>query len=378
MSRTPLALAALAALAAAQGPLPRLNVAPGLTISGISSGADMAAAFAVAFSDVTSGVAVFAGQPFRCAVTRFAGEPLLPCAGGNPSMPGCTPGTAPCAGCPPGASVAYDHCKAPAGAPARVNVSALVAAARAAAAAGAVPPTRGLAPLRAFLFRGTRDETYLDGAVNATAAFFAAFAADAAAQIKFVADVPAGHCTPTVDPAVPAASCGTGAGAPPAMENCGYDGAGAAFAWLYAAGSVAPPPAGGCGAACAAAIAPFDQRLYAPASAWLGATGYALVPPACARGSKCRLHVALHGCGMAATNARMNMSYVRHSGFAAWGLANDIIVLFPQGGDAPLAPTAQLRSECFDGYGATGDDYAYAGGAQMAAVRSAVRAVAGW
>jgi hypothetical protein len=224
---------AVSALGVSAAPLPRLNISS-LTISGISSGADLAAHFSVAFSDVTSGVAIFAGEPWLCATTRFPGEPVFTCAAAEAAIgqpgPGCgglPTGFAPCEGCGTdgNSTVLYDHCKGrgPGTPPQFLDAPTLVGAARAAARADLIAPLAGLSSLRAYLYRGTLDSCYLDGSVNFTAAFFSAFATDPAEQVAFVANVPSGHCTPSVDPWVPRSSCGHGRGAPPAVENCGYE-----------------------------------------------------------------------------------------------------------------------------------------------------------
>merc|ERR1719183_2190345 len=83
-------------------PLPRLNIDPArISISGLSSGADFTVQFQVAFSKTIMGSAVFAGQPYHCAVTRFPTDPLEP---PNPSVPICE-------GCPTNKTLIYDHCK---------------------------------------------------------------------------------------------------------------------------------------------------------------------------------------------------------------------------------------------------------------------------
>jgi hypothetical protein len=65
-------ISAAAPPAAPVPPLPPLNIAPaGITISGISSGADFVVNLHVAHSSVINGVGVFAGQAYHCAVTRF-------------------------------------------------------------------------------------------------------------------------------------------------------------------------------------------------------------------------------------------------------------------------------------------------------------------
>ena len=305
--------------ACGSAPLPRLNIAPGsLTVSGISSGADLASHFAVAFSDVVAGSAIFAGEPWMCAVTRFPGEPTVSCADTGNTGPGCAgvpTGFSPCVGCGgANTTLVYDHCKnrgyAPPTPPQYLDVSVLVEAASVAARADLIAPLAGLSRQRTYLYRGLKDICYLDGSVNFTAAFFAAFASDPSSQVAFVADVPSGHCTPTIDPWVPSSSCGTGKGAPPAVQNCGYDGAGAAFAHMYP-GALAPPASHACEADCAAHVIAFNQTLYQQGTwAALSSIGYAYVPSSgcTASGAPCRLHVALHGCGMSVWSASMNMS----------------------------------------------------------------------
>ena len=385
-----LAVTTTAASAASSALLPRLSIDPAsLTVSGISSGADFAVQLAVAFSDVIHGVGVFAGQPYLCALQRFD-EPLTTCAAqpANARGAGCAGlQPMPCFDCPSGATVAYDHCKQPAAAPGRVDVDLLVARTKAAAFTGAIAPVSHLASSRVYLYRGTLDTVYLDGSVNKTAEFFRAFAP--ASSILFEASIPSQHAFPSADPWLPAATCGRNApGAPPAMANCGYDGAGAVLQHVYQHTLTAPPSLNG--SATDPALSTFNQTSYFSAGAgWegtgLGSTGWVYVPPPCAApGSLCKLHVALHGCGMSANNPAMNTSFVAHTGFNSWAAANRIVVLYPQSGGyrehgvTGSAPSAQIVGECFDGYGQIGLDAAFQGGPQMASVRAMIRAIAGF
>lgn len=192
-----------------------------------------------------------------------------------------------------------------------------------------------------------------DGSVNRTAEFFAALAADPATQVAFEASIPSQHCMPTVDPWLSPASCGVNAPwAPPAMENCGYDGAGAALQHMYS-GSLTPPPQGaGPDPAC---LFSFDQTLYLNGTLFggLATQGFVYVPTACEPPAPCRVHVAMHGCGMGYAFAAMNSSFVLHAGYGPWADANGLVVLFPQGGyfheHGLTAPAAQVGAGCFDG-----------------------------
>ena len=72
----------------------------------------------------------------------------------------------------------------------------------------------------------------------------------------------------------------------------------------------------------------------------------------------------------------MNASFVLHAGFNPWAEANNIVVLYPQGGgfleqnEARDAPTPQLGAGCFDSYGQTSPDFAWRTSPQMASIRA--------
>lgn len=351
-------------------PLPQLNIAGKITISGISSGADMAAQLQVAASDIVFGTGVFAGQPYMCAVQKWPTEPEFTCAQQNPSSvgPGCAgmnnTGPAPCIGCDPNTTITYDHCKK-VNMTQLVNVTTLVQLAQAAAEQGRIPPLSNIQDARVFLYRGTLDTVYNNGAVNKTMDFFAQLVSDPASQLYFEAGIPSDHCMPTIDPWLPTSSCSRSF-APPAMCNCGYDGAGAVLQHFYQ-GQLNQPPNTFYNTS---NIFMFNQTMY-----WMDATvysglasyGYLYVPQPCQDGQTscrwgdsvcvvysdivcvcrllrdpsasrvavllphpssfmyptpvshravpcCRLHVAFHGCGMGAPFPTMNTSFVFHAG----------------------------------------------------------------
>lgn len=362
--------------------LPRLRIDPSLiSVSGISSGADFASQFALAYADILLGVGIWAGQPYHCAVTYFPPEPLFTCASqpNNTKGPGCVgvaeDGIAQCDGCPSGFTVGYDHCKTPAepNGPGWVNVSQLAERVVLYAANGSLASLPAIARLRAYLYRGSRDPVYLDGSVNNTAALFAALGAN----VAFVADVPSGHCIPTVDPWVPPSTCGsvTIAG----LQNCGYDGAGALLRHVYGGGL---KPAAGLSPILSQLYA-FNQTQYFP-QRWpaLATTGYAYVPTACMSGTAlCSLHVLIHGCGQCALWPGVNVSMALHAGYAPYADANNMVLLFPQSGGYlernGSAPSAQLGGCCWDGYGQVGADFDLRSGPQMTTVRAIIAAVAG-
>lgn len=333
---------------------PPLNIVGDATISGISSGADTAVQFHLGNSDLVNGSAIFAGQAFGCAVMKMDGEAEFSCAAqpAGAKGPGCVGvpwGPAPCIGCAANMTVAYDHCKTAAGA-ALTQVSKLVAYARALEASGAIPPLANLANDPVYLYRGTLDTTYEAGSVNQTLAVFSALGVT---DTSFEASIPSGHCWATADPAIDPSTCGGKGAGPPAMENCGYDGAGAALQHLYRGALVAPTSLA---AFDPASLLPFAQADYMGSAPWTGQgrTGYLYAPAACRALAPCRLHIALHGCGMSASNKMMGLNFTLHTGLNAWAEVNNFTILYPQQGGYidfnVTAPSAQLGGQCFDGY----------------------------
>lgn len=374
-------LFALAAAAPAQpaAPLPRLPIdATGISISGLSSGADFTAQFQVAFSSLLAGSGVFAGQPWRCAITRFPDDEQVPACGSQHDD--CTtrypaPSVPICDGCDPGRTLHYDHCKNHVG---WVRPPQLAGLARDAASAGTIDDVSHLKKSRVYLYRGTKDATYDEGSVANVGEVLMALGTPAS-NILLQNTTPSAHSWPTDDWGT---ACGKGV-----IEDCHYDGPGACLTHIYEGSS--PPlvrPASPRGWA-NASLREFDQRPFwsddnngtasynatTPRATGLAPAGFVYVPAACAaQGAKaCRLHLSLHGCGV-------NGYYddeVHHLGFQAWGEANGIVILFPR--MQPHGYAKETQSGCWDAYAQSGADYAAKSGVQMAAVRAMIAAVAG-
>ena len=275
-----------------------------MSVSGISSGADMAAQLLVAYSSVFAGGGIFAGQPWHCAVQRFREDTLLPLAR-SPSVPFCD-------GCEVGETLAYDHCKtAPIDEAVGRNVSQLVARARAEAANGTIDPIEQLRSRRVLLYRGLEDATYHKGSVQGTANFFGNFTP----HTTFVTHVHSGHLLPAIEPYL----CFWQEWAGP--DNCTYDGAGAALRWIHGEDALA----GGRDddtERLARALRSFDQRPFFPnwdpkleslpvdADPLLDDYGLVYIPTMCVGGRRhgdgedgagdfpCAVHMFLHGCGV--------------------------------------------------------------------------------
>ena len=391
---------------------PVLNIDPnGISCGGISSGADFSVQFATAFSKHIMGVAVFAGQPFHCAATRFPLDGIFPC---NETKPG---GHAPVgpAGCqedpfplhtmppsPPGEGLLWDHCK---GCtlqsrlqllkhPDLVDVSTLTAYARSLSASqgGLLDDVSHLSRTRSFVYRGTKDACYTDTVMRQTSEFFADFAADPTTQVRFVDDVPSLHCIPTLTTGTP---CGTELHGPEAyaphamhgLEACGFDGPGEAMKHIYGGnggpGLVPPPNASAIDPARIVRFgqAPYGMRNASSKDMAFADAGYMYVPERCEKtsdgdGKPCKLHIFFHGCGSAYNSGAsggqdygFKDTFIAHGGWSAWGEANDIVVVYPQK-DA-------TKETCWDGYGWGGEEWATKRGGQMAAVWRLVDHIAG-
>jgi len=378
-----LKLVAAAALCASQ-PLPTdLSIDPnGISISGLSSGADFVVQLQVAHSALIKGVGIFAGQPYHCAVTRFVADELVPQCSNSPKKP-CTartpsPSVPICDGCPEGQTLTYDHCKTK---PDWVNVSVLLDYARHQADAGEIDGLGNLSSTPVYVYRGTKDACYLQGSLAKVQAFFVALNSN----VQFNKTTPSAHSWPTADWGTP---CGHGA-----IENCGYDGPGAALQHIYG-GSDSQGHGGTLHSPIASvnsSLSEFDQHPFfsqdnngtntynetTPHSTGFAPFGFVYVPEACKSGSKqCKLHFSLHGCGVVGgpTGDGYYDDEVHHLGFQRWGEANGIVIVYPKlqshGG------TVQTQTGCWDGYAQSGSDYALQSGAQISAIRSMIKVLA--
>lgn len=299
--------------------LPALRLDPGATtVSGLSSGAFMAVQVHVAFSDAIAGAGIVAGGPFFCAQGSVL-EAISTCMNADGDGP---------------------------------DVAPLLEAARGFAGEGLIAPLSGLAGDRVYLFSGTQDDTVTQPAVASAARFYGQ-AGVAAADIRHVTDVPAGHAF-----LVPGGPVPCGETEPPFISDCGVEQAGDILTWLY--GSLAPAvdPV-------RAHLAAFDQGLFLtdPPRQEMHPKGFVYVPGACAAGAECRLHIAFHGCRQGA--GTLGDRYAWTTGYNGWAEANGIVVLYPQ---AQASITGGNPNGCWDWWGYDSDHYATRQGPQMVAV----------
>eukprot|EP00040_Diaphanoeca_grandis_P012459 m.63123 g.63123 ORF g.63123 m.63123 type:complete len:378 (+) comp23243_c0_seq1:36-1169(+) len=322
----------------------------GVSVSGISSGADLAVQLQVAYSSVFVGAGVFAGQAYHCAVHRFPLDTLDPKA--NPSVPYCD-------GCPPNTTLTYDHCKKhPEW---TTNVSGLVDYARSAANAGKIDSLETLKQRRVFLYRGKSDQVYLKGSVQSTTNFFLEVGVPKN-SVFFETHIDSPHLVPGIDPYL----CWWEEW--PGKDNCTFDGAGAALKWIYGADAFQ----GGRDNNTQKLIKkmkPFNQTKYFPTDGrdpLLDNQGSIFIPTSCTAAAleasgadACKLHLFLHGCGVSFSFT----VFSQYTGFNEWAERNRLIVLYPK--MATRGDTSQEHSGCWDGYGQTGHDYDLKTSSQM-------------
>jgi len=309
--------------------------------AGCSNTADFAHQFHVAFSSVVTGSCVFSGQPYRCAVTRFDDDYMVPK----------TPSTAAgihCPDCDSNGTLIYDHCK---NHPEWVDVNVLAAYAE--TAANVDDPRVHLAHARAFVFGPTHDRCYQPPAMANVAAFYWKYASRST-QVKLVDDQPFPHTLPTnstpyFNTSQPAGYDGPGRclqhvffhkqvmqAAAPRMDGAKY--------WRRINATAFVPPA-----SVAAGMRP---------SAWL------FVPPQCDKGT-CKLVILPGGCDA----FKDDLPGGPDDDFARYGLSNGIVILKPcQGGpiDTKRFPyNHENRRGMVDVYGQLEADYATQTGSQM-------------
>lgn len=335
MQRTPatVLVAILAAALAGCGgeaglePAPALGVdATRVSVSGMSSGANMAHQVHLALNERVVGAALFAGGPYACA-------------GGNLER-------------------ALAECMAPEGP--GPDVEALAVVARDRAAAGVIAGLGQLSGDRVFVFHGALDTTVGANVTRASAALYRAL--DPALAVEADFDRAVAHTFPT-----PAAGGACDRAKAPYLGACGIDGAGLAFRAL---GLVAPgaeavdAPAGEWRA--------FDQSALEAdgAPAHLDPVGLVYVPPGCAGGG-CGLHVVFHGCEQSI--GKIGRTFAEGSGYARWADAARVVVAFPQARASfmPLNPKA-----CWDWWGYTGPAYDTRDGAQVRVIANLIEALA--
>ncbi|RZL09152.1 MAG: poly(3-hydroxybutyrate) depolymerase [Rubrivivax sp.] len=316
--------------------LPALGIdAQQVTVSGLSSGAYMAAQFEVAYSASIRGAGVMAGGPYACS-QGSVGFAATRC-------------SCPLYGEPGGEETAALVCR-----PWTPAVLEVLSKRQTEANRADIDDPANLRRHRVWLFSGGKDRTVDASLVDALENYYTRQYKVPRAQVHHEHLADAGHGMPVLTGGVACPVSGT-----PFLNNCGLDGAGALLKWLYPRPRLEPA------APASDALIRFDQSAYSTAGEFSGLddTGWAYVPRACrVAGAHCRLHVVFHGCrqGQSAQDDQgraFGTTFVEHAGYNRWAEGSRIVVLYPQvapsGSSNPADPYRLNPKGCWDFWGYT-------------------------
>ena len=278
-----------AALAATAPALPSYAVdAKQASVSGLSSGAFMAAQFHVVYSSTLIGAGIIAGGPYYCALS-------------NPSqMPAIT---------------ALTTCMSPLDGKGPDAV-ALVAQAKVNVQQGLIDDLSNLQKSRVYLFSGTADTTVRTIVVDQAAEFYK-LAGIAADHIEYSSNIAAGHAIITANSNDTACS----ATAPPFVNDCHFIQSQKILEQIY--GKLNPPVT-----TLSGSIISFNQKEFIhKIFSGMSDEAYAYVPKSC-EAQTCKVHVAFHGCEQGSEKIG-NLFYTK-TGYNELADSNHIIVLYPQ------------------------------------------------
>jgi len=291
-----------------------------ISVSGLSSGAHMAAQLHMAHSEIFNGLAMVGGGPYYCSrgeLSRGIGECLSS---------------------------------------GEIDVDALRAYAQAKAAEDQIDAVEDLADDPVWIFHGALDDVVGKGPSDAAAALYASLVAPDA--VTYVTDIEVAHGMPTLDTGLPCEKFGT-----PFLNACGYDGAGEILKTMYgvlnprvvATGELRSIPQPGAD----------DAEMLEDA--------FVYVPASCAAGEACGVHVAIHGCSQSAEY--IGDAFAAGAGFNEWAESNHLLVLYPQVASSRIAPMNPYG--CWDWWGYTNENYATRAGLQIEVIMSMLDALAG-
>ena len=336
----------LLALLAFAGPLhaaPRLNAqnadVSGITVSGLSSGGNMAVQFHVAHSASVKGAGALAAGPYYCAAGQLW--------------------------------TAYYNCTTPRALTPLPSQAGLTAATGWLEQAGRIDPTKNLAAAKVWIFSGTRDDTVFPEVVSALASYYRRYVD--AANLLFVHDQPAGHAMPSADPDIAHACEVTEASLHQPLHRPGNARAVRRGGALLASSPRRRAGRSRDGNGRAHGIRPARVRPGRPVVDLAGRHRLRLCPAACAT-QRCRVHVAFHGCRQYA--GAVGTAFVRDAGYNRWADAHRLIVLYPQtiarSGWSFDGSFLYNPRGCWDWWGYTGADYHTKSAPQIRAVKAMV------
>ncbi|AMC33759.1 extracellular catalytic domain type 2 short-chain-length polyhydroxyalkanoate depolymerase [Janthinobacterium sp. B9-8] len=282
------------------------------SVSGLSSGAFMAAQFHTAFSGTLVGAGIVAGGPFYCSGSAY---PM-----------------------PPSVTVAQTACMNPSlsayGPP---DPQLLLRLAKGFEQSGTIDQLDLLKSQKVYLFSGKADKTVATAVVDQATAFYQ-LAGVPAQNIKYVQSVNAGHAIITNN-AKDVVCADTQA---PYINDCDFIQSQDILKHIYGDLQPALPALSG-------KIVQFDQSEFIKSGyTSMSDDAYLYVPKAC-EAETCKVHVAFHGCEQGAE--KIGNLFYGTTGYNELADANKIIVLYPQakasyGFFTPLNPKG-----CWDFWG---------------------------
>jgi poly(3-hydroxybutyrate) depolymerase len=299
--------------AADLAPLPALGTdLQHTSVSGLSSGAFMAAQFDVAWSSRLIGAGIVAGGAFDCAGESSFISPAV---------------------------AAVTLCMQPVGdAP---SATGAWHAAQRFAQAGQIDDPVNLRKQRIYLFSGAKDTVVATRVVDQARRFYD-LAQVPQPSIEYQRHPDAGHALITNRPED--APCD--ANRSPYINNCGFEQSHEILRWIYAKPDA---PLHAPAAQLGGQLLSFDQRAFDPnRAASLADAAYVYVPADCQHAA-CAVHVAFHGCVQNAD--AVGERFVRGAGYNEIADTNHLIVLYPQ-----VAKSAVNPLGCWDFWGYTSPD----------------------
>ncbi|MCV6589316.1 MAG: poly(3-hydroxybutyrate) depolymerase [Marinobacterium sp.] len=310
----------LSSLTMAQEPsasLPALSAQANQTsVSGLSSGAFMAAQFHVAYSSKLVGAGVVAGGPWNCA-------------GSNPLIAPITTAVSTC----------MDPCKYSwFGCPSNLypNSGYLSDLAKTTAGLGHIDPIENLKDDKVYIFSGQKDKTVVTGVVDTTAEFYQKLGL-ADAQVFYNSSIEAGHAFITKDPAD--TSCAKTE--PPYINNCEIPQAQRILTHIY--GKLKPASAKPTGE-----LLRFNQSEFIDSNLTsMDSDAYVYIPKSCKTG-QCRVHISIHGCRQGISE--IGTTYIEDTGYMEVADTNQLIILYPQVKKSQLMPMNPRGCWDFWGY----------------------------
>ena len=310
------------------------------SVSGLSSGADMAVQLDVAFSSIIKGAGIIAGGPYYCAQGSL-----------NTALAACMNASSP------------------------IDVADLVRLTKDSAQLNEIDAVSNLGDHRIWLFSGTKDSVVRPSVAKDLESYYKSFVKHLNIVHRTRANAEHTMPTETYGNTCPAKD-------DPYISDCDYDAAGNLLKWIYGdLNDKAVSPLHG-------KLIEFDQSDFIanPAAHGMSNTGWVFVPENCRAQEPCRLHVALHGCLQFpayryihdGTFVTFGSTFAEHAGYNEWAETNSIIVLYPQAQRSPQSffdvfdVLGRNPKGCWDWWGYDDSGYAKKSGSQMAAIKKMI------